>query len=85
MGQSTPGAHLLNSFVKAAQIISLGSNQNYYQFADFKEWRKGGLSALVNKLAKKPSSPRKYSEQNGGSFVPRNGFGGPRGNGFHSG
>jgi hypothetical protein len=62
----TAGASLINNFIKTSQLISIGSNINYYEFIDFKQWRRGGLSKLIQKMGghKNPhSSPRKEVEE----------------------
>ena len=35
-GSESAGASLINNFIKTTQLISVGSNQNYYEFIDFK-------------------------------------------------
>jgi hypothetical protein len=61
----TAGASLINNFIKTSQLISIGANTNYYEFVDFKQWRRGGLSKLIQKLGHKNphSSPKKEKEE----------------------
>lgn len=69
-GSETSGSSLLNSFIKTAQLISVGSHQNYYEFVDFKQWRRGGLQRLIQKLGKRNPSPPKKDEEEKKSSRP---------------
>lgn len=66
IGQNTPGASLINTFIRGAQTISVGGMQNYYAFSDFREWKSGGLSAIIQKMFRPSAKP-----SNGSSPIPR--------------
>jgi len=68
----TAGANLLSNFIATCQQISVGHNQNYYEFADFREWKRGGLHRIIMKLTKGPPKEDESGKNQMGGIIANN-------------